>query len=256
MAVTSAPSQLEEGIYYPDSDGLPLAESDWQRKVLTYAVEALDLYFRDQPQIYVSGNLFVYYQKGNPKAVVAPDVFVVFGVPKGARRYYMLWREGKGPDVVLEITSESTRREDQQSKRALYAALGVAEYLLVDPTGDYLAPRLQGYRLVEQGYVPLRTDTAPDGSLSLHSPRLGLDLQLRGDEFRFFDPRSRRRLPSLAEAQAQAEQAQVQAEQEARRAARPRRGPSRKAAARRAAEAELERLRAELARLRGEASDD
>ncbi|MCZ7572977.1 MAG: Uma2 family endonuclease [Ardenticatenaceae bacterium] len=235
MAVRYAPSQLEEGIYYPDTDGLPMAESDWQRKVLTYAVEALDLSFRHQPEVYVSGNLLVYYQKGNPKAVVAPDVFVVFGVPKGARRSYMLWREGKGPDVVIEITSASTRSEDQQSKRALYAALGVAEYLLVDPTGDYLVPRVQGYRLVDQGYVPLRTETAPDGTLWLHSPRLGLDLQLIGDELRFFDPRSRRQLPSLAEAQAQAEQ---------------------EAAARRAAEAELERLRAELARMRGESSDD
>ncbi|MCZ7571138.1 MAG: Uma2 family endonuclease [Ardenticatenaceae bacterium] len=249
MAVTSAPSQLEEGIYYPDADGLPMAESDWQRKVLTYAVEALDLYFRHRPEVYVSGNLFVYYQKGNPKAVVAPDVFVVFGVPKGARRSYMLWREGKGPDVVIEITSESTHREDQQSKRALYAALGVAEYLLVDPTGDYLVPRVQGYRLVDQGYVPLWPETAPDGTLSLHSPRLGLDLQLSGDELRFFDPRSRRPLPSLAEAQAQAEQAQARAEQAQARA-------EQEAAARRVAEAELERLRAELARLRGEASDD
>jgi hypothetical protein len=66
-------------IEYPDSDGKPIAESDFQRKPLFYAVEALNLYFRNRLDVYVSANLLVYYEEGNSVARVAPDVFVVFG---------------------------------------------------------------------------------------------------------------------------------------------------------------------------------
>jgi hypothetical protein len=67
---------------YPSSDGLPMAETDFQRRSLMYAVDALDVYFQDREDVYVSGNLFIYYEEGNPKAVVAPDVFVVIGTGK------------------------------------------------------------------------------------------------------------------------------------------------------------------------------
>lgn len=69
-------------IVYPDSDGLPMAESDATRDYLIYGVEALSSYFQNRRDVYVSGNLFIYYERGNPKAVVAPDVFVIFGVEK------------------------------------------------------------------------------------------------------------------------------------------------------------------------------
>ena len=78
--------------------------------------------------MYVSGNLFIYYREGDPQAVVAPDVFVVLGADSADRSIYRLWEEPKGPDFVLEITSRSTRREDQVSKRELYRSLGVREY--------------------------------------------------------------------------------------------------------------------------------
>src|SRR5215831_8651264 len=103
---------------YPDTDGLPMAESDFQRKPLTYGVEALDIYFQDRPDVYVSGNLFIYYEEGNPQASIAPDVFVVFGASKRDRASYLLWNEPKAPDFVLEITSRHTRREDQETKPA------------------------------------------------------------------------------------------------------------------------------------------
>ena len=77
-------------VEYPSSDGLPMAESDFQRKPLTYAIEALDIYFQDRPEVYVSGNMFIYYEEGNPEAVVAPDVFVVIGTAKRERSLYFL----------------------------------------------------------------------------------------------------------------------------------------------------------------------
>ena len=131
-------------IDYPSSDGLPMAESDFQRKYLIYAVEALELYFQDRDDVYVSGNLFIYYEQGNPQAVVAPDVFVVIGAAKRDRPSYRLWQEPKAPDFVLEITSRTTRSEDQGAKRGIYAFLGVQEYWQYDPTSDYLKPPLQG----------------------------------------------------------------------------------------------------------------
>ena len=77
--MTISPHLLKTEIVYPDSDGAPMAESDPTRDYLIYGVEALDIYFQNRADVYVSGNLFIYYKQGVPDAVVAPDVFVVFG---------------------------------------------------------------------------------------------------------------------------------------------------------------------------------
>ncbi|HOW76203.1 MAG TPA: Uma2 family endonuclease [Candidatus Competibacteraceae bacterium] len=208
-------------IDYPDEDGQPMAESDFQRTPLIYAVESLRIYFQDREDVYVSGNMFVYYEQGNPKAVVAPDVFVVIGAPRHDRASYKLWEEPKGPDFVLEITSKSTYTEDQGVKRGVYALLGVREYWQYDPTGDYLKPVLQGWQLIERNYWPLPARRESNGSLLMHSVALGLDVQVTDGKLRFHDPVTGRILHSHAEAvQAwqQAEQAQRQAEQAQRQA--------------------------------------
>ena len=216
-------------VQYPETDGKPMAESDFQRKPLTYAVEALDLFFRERSDVYVSGNLFVYYEKGNPDAVVAPDVFVVIGVPKRDRPSYSIWQEGKGPDLVIEITSRATRWEDQGTKRALYAHLQVREYFQYDPTGDYLKPALQGYRLGRGGdYAPIPSRADAAAALTLPSQVLGLELRLRDGRLRFYDPTSGQELRDYQEAELARQAAEKRAT---------------------AAEAELARLRAELARL-------
>ena len=145
----SAPPAPAAAIDYPSSDGKPMAESDSQRKPLTYAVECLGHYFRNAPEVYVSGNLLIYYEEGT-RARVAPDVFVVFGARnrKEERASYRLWEEAKAPDFVLEITSPATWRDDQDRKRELYRRLGVGEYWQYDPTRNYLRPPLQGLELV------------------------------------------------------------------------------------------------------------
>ena len=131
-------------IDYPSSDGKPMTESEAQFIPLTYAALALREHFKQRDDVYVGANMFLYYEENNPRAVVAPDVFVVIGTPKHVRDSYLLWNEPKGPDLVVEVTSRSTRREDQGRKKGVYASLGVSEYFLFDPTGDYLRPRLQG----------------------------------------------------------------------------------------------------------------
>ncbi len=222
---TVAIAPPREQIVYPESDGEPMAETDLHRKDMTAVIEALADYFRNAPDVYVSGNLFVYYEEGDLGSRVAPDVFVVKGVRKGDRRIYKLWEEGKAPNVVIEMTSRGTRLEDLGTKRVLYAWLGVREYFLYDPWGEYLDPPLQGYRLGERDYEWI--DPSVEGTL--YSEELGLELRLEDGRLRLVDPVTGERLLAPEEAQ------------EARRAAEAR-------AAR--AEAEVERLRVELDRLR------
>jgi Uma2 family endonuclease len=192
-------------------------------------------FFRHDPNTYVSGNLFVYYVEGDTRKKVAPDVFVVQGPEKKRRRVYQIWKEGKAPDVVIEVTSEYTRWEDMDFKRKLYQRLGVKEYYLYDPTGDYLKDQFLGYRLVGNRYVPVRW---PKGKDRVHSDVLGLDLVLEDGRLRLYDPQQKRFLLTPSEA------AEAQRQAEAERA--------REAAARRQLEAALRRAEEENARLRAE----
>jgi Uma2 family endonuclease len=222
-----------------------MAESDFQRDPLIYAVTALQVYFQERQDVYVSGNLFIYYEEGNPQAVVAPDVFVVLGAAKHRRLSYRLWQEPKPPDFVLEITSRSTRSEDQGSKRGLYAYLGVREYWQYDPTGDYLLPALQGMVLQGDHYEALPATRLANDRLSLHSAVLGLDVRLEAGQLRFFDPASDAYLLTYQEV----EQAR-QHERAARQAAEQERRQEQ--AARQAAEARLGELQARLQALETE----
>jgi Uma2 family endonuclease len=225
-------------IEYPESDGKPVAKTDAHINALIYLREALKDYFRDEPQVYVAGNMLLYYEEGDPSASVAPDVFVVKGIPKKERRIYKLWEEGRAPNVVIEISSRSTRLEDLGNKRVLYAMLGVQEYFLFDPIVEYLDPPLQGFRLIADDYE--RLEAAQDGSL--FSQVLGLTLRREDELLRLINPSTNQSLLTPAEAQQQA-----RTEAEARHAAEQRATE---------AETELAKLRAELAKLREENSSD
>ncbi|MDE0446401.1 MAG: Uma2 family endonuclease [Spirochaetaceae bacterium] len=251
-------------VEYPDSDGKPLPDSDFQFDDLIYARERLRIYYRHD-DVYVGGNLLIYYEQGNPRASVAPDVFVVLGVPNHKRRSYLLWAEGKVPDFVLEIASHSTWAEDRGPKRELYRRLGVTEYWQYDPTGDYLEPVLQGLELVAGKYVPIAGRKTAGGLPALPSRVLGLELHATEDGLRFPDPVTGKYLVSHAEdaepraaaegrATAEAEaraaaEARATAEAEARAAAEAR--ATAEAEARAAAEARVAELEARL-RKRGD----
>ena len=183
------PAPAAVPIHYPSSDGKPMAENDAQRDAIMYGVAALTRHFRDRPDVYVSGDLLIYYEEGNPRVSVAPDVFVVFGVEKRPRLNYKLWEEGRAPAFVLEVASPSTWREDVGPKRSVYARLGVREYWQYDPLGAHLPARLQGERWTPSGYVRQPAATALDGTLTLRSETLGLELRAApGREMRFRNP--------------------------------------------------------------------
>ena len=121
-------------IEYPESDGKPMGETEVHIREIIRLLQTLDTAFADRADIYVGSNLLLYYEEGNRRAVVVPDIFVAVGAPKlPARRIYKLWEEGVPPTLVIEVTSRSTRREDLGKKRTLYGRLGVADYVLYDP---------------------------------------------------------------------------------------------------------------------------
>jgi Uma2 family endonuclease len=249
----AAPPEVD----YPDGDGTPVAETPRHRDNLLWTVELLGFHFRDDPMTYVSGNMFVYYVPGNKWRHLAPDVFVVRGVANGERRVYLTWVEGKGPDLVIEMTSPSTRDEDLEHKFEIYRdTLKVREYFLYDPYGEYLEPPLRGYRLVEGQYVPI----APVAG-RLPSEVTGLHLEPGDPLLRVYDPSTGRYVLNRVDAFLAAEAALRDAEAARREteaalrdaeAARLQAEAARQqeAAARLQAEAEAERLRHELEELR------
>ena len=232
---------------YPCSDDQPMAESELQLVPMLYALNALRTHFRTREDVYVGGDMFVYYEEGNPGAVVAPDVFVVIGTPKRAdhpRDTYKLWEEPKGPDFVLEVLSSSTWKTDVGPKRALYASLGVAEYWLFDPTREHLSPPLRGLRLAGRGYRELPVVQLAASAPTLRSEVLGLNLRLHQGALRFCDSATGEDLLSHEEAVA-AHQETVAARQAAEVRARH------EFTARKAAEAQVAELRARLQDLQG-----
>lgn len=186
-----------EEVEYPTGDGKPMAESDIHWEIATYVVNALKQRFKDRSDVYVAGNNFLYYEQGNPRACVSPDAYVVFGVPSGLRDCYKSWDEGgKLPAVVFEFTSRSTMTEDRDTKHPRYEReLRAPEYFLFDPTGDYLRPRFQAYRLERGRYVPLKIT---DGCV--RSRELGLEFVQQGEGLRIRDPETGEWLRSYEEA--------------------------------------------------------
>lgn len=206
---------------YPTGDGKPMAETDVHRALMNALIETLQWWFADEPTTYVSGNLLIFYEPGNKRRHVSPDVFVVPGIGGHTRENYLAWEEGDIPFVV-ELTSKSTRHEDRVTKHRLYLEkLGVKEYVLFDPLEDYLDPSFQAYR---RHGAEFRRATLTGGRF--RSRVVGLDLERDGTQLRLRDPATGDRLPTPGERAATEE---ARAEQ---------------------AEAEVERLRRELARLR------
>jgi Uma2 family endonuclease len=223
--IESAVLPAIQGTDYPTSDGRPMAETDFHRQLMTALIETLEDWYAASPDTYVSGNLLLFYEEGNKRKHVSPDVFAVFGVPKHKRLNYLLWEEGRSPSIVIELTSSSTKKEDRGRKFQLYQdVLKVPEYFLFDPFGDYLKPRFQGYRLVAGEYRSMRLT---DGRL--RSRKLGLWLEPDGTQLRLVNPETGERLPTRDEALARAEAGRHEAE-----------------AARLETELENERLRREL----------
>ena len=181
-------------IDYPTGDGKPMAETELHLNDEIDVIQTLNDYFERDPMVYVAGNLLVFYEEGNRRKHLSPDVFVVRGVEKkkNERGNYLIWKEGRPPELVIEPTSKSTTERGQEEQMdTLPGHPTCIRILPFDPTEDYLKPSLQGFRLVDGDYVPIEP---VDGRLP--SQVLGLHLERDGTELRFFDPVTGARLPT------------------------------------------------------------
>jgi Uma2 family endonuclease len=175
------PERRDNG--YPTADGRPMAETDLHRDVMVDMIEILKQYFAGQT-VYVSGNLLLFYEPGNKRKHISPDVLVTKGIEMRQRDNYLVWEEGS-PHVVMEMTSRTTRKEDAELKIPLYRdVLKVQEYFLFDPYGEYLKPALQGYRLQGSQYLAI----VPNAAGRLESEQLGLHLEQVDKRLRLFNP--------------------------------------------------------------------
>ena len=159
--------------------------------------------FRGRPGLFVGCDMLIYYEPGNNKAAVAPDVFVSFGVPQHNQPSYFGWLEGKPPEVVWEFGAPSTVQGDAGKKKETYRRMGVREFWLVDPVGGVYDPRVQGFELVDGAYQQISCEEGPDGFAAVWSPVLHLELRFAHGRLRFWDRETARyrQLPEEAEAQ-------------------------------------------------------
>jgi Uma2 family endonuclease len=220
--MTTTAHRPDIDIFYPSSDGKPVAETYLHLYALLVTLEVLTQYLQGR-RATVLANQFLYYAEGFPKLRVAPDVMVIFEVEPGGRDNYKIWEEKQVPAVIFEMTSKSTKNEDLTEKKTLYERLGVQEYWLFDPKGEWIKSKLRGYRLQQERYQQIT-----DG----RSIPLQLRLQVEGDLISFYREDTSEKLLIPKELAAALKQEQIAKEQER--------------LARQQAEAEVERLKARL----------
>ena len=227
FSLPSAPTETAD--LYPESNGKPMAETERHFRELLKNFNRIENHFAHIPDVYVLGDMMMYYEEGDPRKSISPDIFVAFGIGKKERRIYKIWEEGKPPDFVLEFASKGTYRNDLTGKVQLYAEIGIPEYFVYDVDRRYLPSPLLGFRLIGDDYVEIAS-LATGG---LPSVTLGLEFHALDDSLGIYDPEAEAWLKTSAE---RAEDAEERANQEAD--------------ARHKAEAEVARLQEELERLK------
>lgn len=167
-------------IFYPSSDGMPMADNTKQCRYITVIKGGLDALFSKDENVFIAGDLLWYPVQGRPDIATAPHVMVVLGRPKSDRQSYKQWEEDQvPPQVVFEILSPSNTFAEMNKKLAFYEKYGVQEYYLYDPeNGDF--------------FVYLRKDNelAQERKNITHfkSPLLQIDFELEGIELKIFHP--------------------------------------------------------------------
>jgi len=201
MSLLTSRAEIE----YPESDGKPMGETDLHRDWMIRILELFKYRYREQ-QVYVSGDLLVYYEEGVPREFVLPDVFVVTDCDPRRRQVFKTWVEGRSPDVVWEVTSRSTKRNDEILKPQAFAKMGVKEYFHYDPTAEYLLPPLRGFRWTGNEYREIEPERSA-GPAALLCRELGILHHLEAGALVMTDSQTGQRLLTSAEAEAAARQA-------------------------------------------------
>jgi Uma2 family endonuclease len=199
---------LDHEIIYPDSDGQPMADNTKQFNWIVLLKENLECLFAQDQQVFVAGDLLWYPVEGRPDIRVAPDVFVVFGRPKGDRGSYRQWQENNiAPQVVFEVLSPGNTLKEMTKKLQFYDRYGVEEYYIYDPDRNELT-----------GLVRIDGDlTVIEQVSDWTSPRLGIRFVLQSDTLKVYYPDGQTFLTTV-ELRQRADQEKQRADQEKQRA--------------------------------------
>lgn len=183
-----APSSIQP-IFYPESDGKPMADNSKQFRHIVTIEGNCEILFADDPNVFIAGDMLWYPVEGHPEICQAPDVMIVFGRPKGDRGSYLQWLEEHiPPQVVFEVLSPDNRKKEMDDKFAFHQRYGVEEYYLYDPHRG----RLRGWLRDEEGHLQPITPIS-----GWRSPRLGVRFEMDGTELQLFYPNGERFLTFL-----------------------------------------------------------
>ncbi|MGD1702262.1 Uma2 family endonuclease [Dapis sp. BLCC M229] len=179
--VSQLESELESPkkstIIYPESDGKPMADNTKQFRWITVIHGNLSWLFANDEMVFVAGDLLWYPVEGSPKITQAPDVMVIFGVPKGDRGSYKQWEENNiAPQVVFEILSPSNTQKEMSKKLLFYNRYGVEEYYIYDPDKNELSGLLRSEENLE----------VIESMDNWESPRLGIRFDMSGEELQLY----------------------------------------------------------------------
>ena len=191
-------SVIYDGVYYPEEREDDMGESSVHIKLLANLLSILKLYFKNRQDVFLSGNMNLYFEKGNSRRWFAPDLLVAFGVPNVERSSYLLFREKVFPQVIFEIASEKTWRNDVDEKLRTYEQYGAEEYYVLDPEYAYLSAPLMAYRSKNDKLSPVAVSDD-----RIFSPRLGLEIVWAENDFRLYNSTANKFLLTLEESEAE-----------------------------------------------------
>jgi Uma2 family endonuclease len=189
--ISSTLHDTDADIYYPDSDGQPMANNTLHAEYITTTKYGIESLFQDRDDVFVAMDLFWYPVKGKPRIVLAPDVMVAIGRPKGRRKSYKQWQEDNiAPHVVFEFLSESNTTAEMTNKAIFFNLYGVQEYYLYDIERKTL-----------HGFIRFREDDEALEQLpdmrDWQSPRLGIRFDMSSGELLLRNPDGTRFLSYL-----------------------------------------------------------
>ena len=179
--------------------------------------EHLAVHLGNRDTTLLTGDCRVMISSDDTSEARRPDVLIAFGVnPQAfrARGHYVISEQGKPPDFVMEIASESTGAVDTGPKRVEYAALGIPEYWRFDDTGKHHGTRLAGDRLTGDRYEPINIKVLPDGRHQGYSTVLDLILEWRDGDLNWIDAAKGEYIATMEQEREDRMAAEAQAEHE------------------------------------------
>ena len=181
--ISSSSKPSGRKIVYPECDGERIAENTFQYKWIVTIYCNVDLLFKDDPNVFVAGDLLWYPIESDNKTRTAPDVMVAFGRPKGDRGSYQQWNEGGiSPQVVFEVLSPEMRETGELIRKFhFYERHGVEEYYIYDPDRVVLEGFMRRDRILAK--LPQMNGWV--------SPRLGIRFDMNGDKLVIYHPNGR-----------------------------------------------------------------